>query len=95
MFLHVIQAKYIEDYKIEVLFNDGKKGVANLVDVLNKGIFQSLQDKKKFSSFIVDKDLETVVWSNGVDLAPEYIYFQAFKKNLTLKEKFKEWGYIT
>jgi len=37
MFLHVIQAKYIEDYKIEVLFNDGKKGVANLVGILNKG----------------------------------------------------------
>jgi len=95
MFLHVISAEYIEDYKIEILFNNGSKGVVNLDDTLNGTIFNELRDKSEFKKFEVNADLETVVWSNGADLAPEYLYFQAFKDNIKLQSQFKQWGYIT
>ncbi len=94
MFLHVINASYIEDYKIEVSFNNGRKGVADLSGSLKGSVFESLRDKSKFSSFTVDKELETIVWSNGADLAPEYIYFQAFKNESKLQPQFRKWGYI-
>ena len=95
MFLHVTNAKYVEDYKIEVSFNNGRKGVADLASVLQGSVFESLKDKSKFSNFIVDEELETIVWPNGADLAPEYIYFQAFKNEPELQSQFKQWGYIT
>lgn len=94
MFLHVTNANYIEDYKIEVSFNNGRKGVADLRSALKGSVFKSLRNKSEFSSFTVDKELETIVWSNGADLAPEYIYFQAFKNEPKLQSQFKQWGYI-
>ncbi|MBL0702084.1 MAG: DUF2442 domain-containing protein [Desulfosarcina sp.] len=94
MFLHVVNAKYLENYKIEVSFNNGRKGVADLSDALKGSVFGPLRNKLKFSSFTVDEELETIVWPNGADLAPEYIYFQAFKNEPELQSQFKQWGYI-
>lgn len=95
MILHVKKAKYIEDYKVEVFFNDGRKGIADLSDALSGPIFEPLKDKNMFSKFKVDELLETIVWPNGADLAPEYIYFQAFKNEKKLEEQFREWGYMS
>ena len=94
MFLHITEAKYIKDYMVEVSFNNGRKGVANLSDALKGSVFESLKNKSNFSSFTVDEELETIVWSNGADLAPEYVYFQAFKNEPELQSQFKKWGYI-
>ncbi|MBF0228903.1 MAG: DUF2442 domain-containing protein [Desulfamplus sp.] len=44
--MHVKTARYFNDYKIEVSFNNGRKGVAYLSEVLS-GIFQPLKDKFK------------------------------------------------
>ena len=94
MFLHIVKAKYLEDYRIEVVFSDGRKGVADLAEALQGSVFESLKDKSEFSKLTVDEELETVVWANGADLAPEYIYFQAFKNESELQLQFKQWGYI-
>jgi Protein of unknown function (DUF2442) len=94
MFLHITNARYLEDYKVEVSFNDGRKGIADLADALKGSMFEPLKNKSLFSRLVVDKELDTIVWSNGADLAPEYIYFQAFKKEPELQSQFKQWGYI-
>ena len=94
MFLHVTNARYVEDYKVQVSFNNGREGVADLVSVLKGPVFESLKKKSVFSAFRVDKELETIVWPNGADVAPEYIYFQAFKNDPELQSQFKQWGYI-
>ncbi len=94
MFLHIVSAKYLEDYSLEVVFSNGRKGVADLSEVLQGTVFEPLKDKFEFSKMSVDEELETVVWANGADLAPEYIYFQAFKNESELQSQFKQWGYI-
>lgn len=94
MFLHVTHARYLKDYCIEVVFNDGKKGVADLSDALRGVVFEPLKNVELFAKFNVDEELETVVWENGADLAPEYIYYQAFKNEPELQTLFKEWGYV-
>jgi len=95
MFLHITNARYLEDYKVEVSFNNGRKGIADLADALKGAMFEPLKNKTLFSRLVVDKELDTIVWSNGADLAPEYIYFQAFKNEPELQPQFKQWGYIT
>lgn len=95
MLLHVISAEYMEDYKVAVSFNNGRKGVADLSDALRGPIFEPLREKIKFTQFKVDEELETICWPNGADLAPEYIYFKAFKDDPELQAQFKTWGYIS
>lgn len=94
MFLHVIEARYLESYTVEMSFNDGRKGVADLSDALKGPVFEPLKDKSAFSQLRVDEELGTIVWPNGADLAPEYLYFQVFKNSLEFQEQFKKWGYI-
>lgn len=81
MFLHVTEARHLEGYKIEVSFNNGKKGIADLSAVLKGPVFEPLREVSAFSQLYVNEELETVVWPNGADLAPEYIYFQAFRNH--------------
>ena len=59
------------------------------------GVFEPLRDKSLFSQFRIDEELDTVAWANGADIAPEYLYFLAFKDEPDLQEKFKKWGYVT
>ncbi len=94
MFLHVTSAKYIEEYRVQISFNDGRKGVADLSDALKGSVFGPLKEKSVFSRLKLDKELGTIVWPNGADLAPEYIYFQAFKGEPELQTQFEQWGYI-
>ena len=94
MFLHVTEARYIGDYKVEVFFNNGKRGVADLSEALRGPVFKPLREPSVFAQLRVDDELETIVWPNGADLAPEYIYFQAFKREPELQTQFRQWGYI-
>lgn len=73
--LNVTQAKYIKDYQIEIAFSDNQKGVIDLQETIkndHRAIFQELLDQKKFSQIKVDMD--TIVWKNGLDLAPEFLH---------------------
>ena len=93
--LHINHAKYIEDYKIEVTFSNGRSGVADLSDALRGPIFSPLKDKTLFSQVQINETLATVTWPNGADFAPEFIYFKAFRNDSELQNKFREWGYIS
>ncbi len=74
MILHVKEARYLHDYIIHVRFNDDVEGEVDLREELNGEVFESLKDMNNFRQFSVDPDLQTIVWKNGADLAPEFLY---------------------
>ena len=78
MIPHVIEAKYQGEYRIWLKFNDGAEGTVDLRDRLFGEMFEPLKDQKKFQSFRVDPELETLVWPNGADLAPEFLRAHLF-----------------
>ncbi len=71
---HVIEARYLGDYKIWLEFNDGKKGVIDLADDLYGETFETLRDKARFADFYLDHGLATIAWHHGVDFAADYLY---------------------
>ncbi len=93
MIIYVKEAKYLEDYKVELQFNDGKKGVVDLEKELYGTMFEPLKDKTLFSKVKVDEDLDTITWENGADLAPEFLYYKSFQDDKNLENQFKQWGY--
>jgi hypothetical protein len=76
MFLHVTEAKYLRDYVIWLRFNDGAEGEVDLEAELEGEVFGPLRDLEQFKKFRVDPELDTVVWDNGADLAPEFLRAQ-------------------
>ncbi len=78
MILHVVEARYERDYIIHLKFNDGAEGYVDLADELYGEMFAPLKDVTRFEAFRVDPELETVVWDNGADLAPEFLHSRLF-----------------
>jgi hypothetical protein len=72
MFLEVSTAKYLGGYKINLVFNNGESKTVDLSDKLKGEVFEQLKDKTLFQSFAIK--FNTIEWSNGADLAPEYLY---------------------
>ena len=70
----VKKIKYLKDYIYYIVFDDGIEGEVDLEDELEGEVFGPLRDKRKFKSFKVDPILETIVWENGADLAPEFLH---------------------
>ena len=74
MILNIKEAKYLHDYVIRLHFNDGAEGEVDLSSELEGEVFGPLKDINKFKSFKVDPIMQTIVWENGADLAPEFLY---------------------
>jgi len=74
MILHVVEAAYQRDYVIRLKFNDGAEGYVDLRDELYGDMFAPLADKDRFKAFKLDPELNTIVWENGADLAPEFLH---------------------
>lgn len=72
MFLHVVNAKYLEGHRVHVQFNDGTAGEIDLSQCLQGSIFEPLRDVKYFRQFSIEG--HTLAWPNGADLAPEYLH---------------------
>ncbi|MEW6381697.1 MAG: DUF2442 domain-containing protein [bacterium] len=74
MFLHVIEATYLEDYRLRLKFNDGKVKDVDLKDELYGEVFEPLRDIEVFKKVRVNKETNTIEWENGADFAPEFLY---------------------
>jgi hypothetical protein len=72
--VRVVEAHHLRDYVIWVAFDDGLEGEVDLSDELHGPVFEPLRDKDVFASLRVDPSVQTVVWPNGADLAPEFLH---------------------
>jgi hypothetical protein len=72
--LEVAKAEYIEEYRIQITFNNGASGVVDLKDALWGAMFEKLKDYNIFRKFEVSDVVHTIRWENDADLAPEYLY---------------------
>jgi hypothetical protein len=71
---HVIDARYLGDYKVWLEFNDGRKGVVDLADELHGEELSVLRDRDRFAQLYLDYGLASIAWADGQDFAPEFLY---------------------
>ncbi len=73
--MHLVRnVTYVSDYKLRLTFDDGSVRLVNLADELDGEIFEPLKDIAYFKTVHVNPDLATIVWDNGADLSPEFLY---------------------
>ena len=70
-------AIYVDSYRLRLTFSDGKVGDIDLAPELWGEMFEPLKNLEVFKSFKVDQELGTIVWPNGADFAPEFLYQSA------------------
>lgn len=67
----------LPDYRLAVTFMDGTIGIVDFSTVLTAsecGVFEALKDKPFFAQARLD--LSVVVWPNGADMDPGWMYEQ-------------------
>jgi hypothetical protein len=82
------------DNSIGCIFNDNKEGIVDLSDLIieAKGMpFRELQNQEVFKKFTVDY---TIIWSDELDITPEFLYFKTFEYDKNLQQQFQKWGYV-
>jgi hypothetical protein len=69
----VASVRALEDYELEVTFDDGVCGVVSLKDRLFGPVFEPLRDPAMFRQVSVD-EFGAICCPNGADLAPDGLY---------------------
>ena len=70
------EARYCGAYRVWLRFADGIEGEVDLEPELWGEMFLPLRDKEQFEKISLSKELGTIVWPNGADFAPEFLYRQ-------------------
>lgn len=70
----VVQARHVRDYIVWLKFEDGSEGEVDLSADLHGPVFEPLRDPEYFRRVVVSPDLGTILWPNGADFAPEFLY---------------------
>ena len=75
MYYDIKEARYVDGYKLEIIFEDGKKGIVDLQEYARKGgLFDRFSDLEYFKQFYINKELNVLCWPDGLDIAPETLY---------------------
>ena len=77
MYNSVDKVKPLEDYKLELTFDNGEVKLFDVKPFMDKGIFRELYDIELFKT--VKKSFDTVEWKNEADIDPEVLYENSIK----------------
>ncbi len=71
---YLTEAKHIGEYSILVVFENGETKVVDLELYLEGEIFAPLMDIDYFRKVRLNEDIDTIVWDNGADFSPDFLY---------------------
>jgi hypothetical protein len=82
MYFDIIEANYAEGYKINLKFEDGSSGTADLIQFMVEGtVLYQLKNAEVFKKYEVEYG--TLVWKKeNIDIAPEALYKAATGKEI-------------
>lgn len=82
MIIQILEAHYLDGYRIWLRFNTDEEGVVDLAGVVERfPTAKPLKDKAVFANFFLD-DWPTLAWPCGFDFSPESLYERATGKEI-------------
>jgi hypothetical protein len=73
MISYINEARYLDEFRIWLKFDDGAAGEVDLSQELSGPVFEPLRRIEFFRRFQLHPELKTLVWPNGADFAPEFL----------------------
>lgn len=67
-----IDVKILEDYILEITFDNGEKKQFDVKPYMKFKIFKELEDKNKFKKVKISG--LSIEWENGADICPDELY---------------------
>ncbi len=75
MLIDIIEVKVVKKYILYLKFENGIEGNIDISKYIPfEGVFEKLKNLEYFSTVNVNKELGTIVWDNGADLSPNFLY---------------------
>ena len=71
---YVVDASYLDAYRLKIRFENDEDRLVDLSGHLDGPVFEPLKDLTYFRHFQVNHDIDTVVWPNGADFSPDFLY---------------------
>ncbi len=78
--IHVTQVEVVGDHRLRLGFEDGIKGEVDFSTLDWDGVFEPLRDPSYFGRVELDRELGTIVWPNGADIAPETLHIRVARQ---------------
>jgi len=78
----IISVEPMSDYTVSVCFKNGERGVLDMKQYLEFGVFRRLKEVGVFQRVRVAFD--TIEWDVGVDLDPEFVYAKCVRIDTVL-----------
>jgi len=73
--MHLVRSvQYVSGYKLRLGFDDGSVRLVDLESHLDGEMFEPLKDVKFFKTVHVHPELDTIVWKNGADICPDFLF---------------------
>ncbi len=72
--VRVRSVEVLAGYRLRLSFSNGEQGTVDLTGELWGPIFEPLKQQERFAEVRVDPECGTIVWPNGADFAPEWLY---------------------
>ncbi len=76
----ISKVEVLEDYKLDIEFADGTAGVADVSDLVGKGVFSLWKDYGEFRKVQIGSTGE-LVWTDQIDLCPDALYLKITGKH--------------
>lgn len=71
----IAAVRALEDYRLELTFSDGTRGVVDLSDLSGRGVFAPWTDYEFFRNVSIGEFGE-LVWPGDIDLCPDSLYLK-------------------
>jgi Protein of unknown function (DUF2442) len=76
----IISVNVLDDYRVDLTFEDGTRGQADLHELVGSGVFSLWNDYAVFRDVKIG-DSGELLWSETVDLCPDSLYMQVTGKS--------------
>jgi hypothetical protein len=71
---YVTEVEYETSYRLLLTFEDGSRRRVDLAPHLDGEMFEPLRSLERFRTARLNADIDTVVWDNGADMSPDFLY---------------------